>query len=260
MDPEKTPPRQITRSDLLRVFLRSFLMQSVWNFRSLISVGFSVCLFPVLGKLYPNPDDKRDFIQRHLKFFNSHPYFASYALGVSIRLEEKAAHGEPESAETLLRIKDLLMSPLGAIGDRLFWATIKPACLLFGTLGILLAPSNILKVIVLIFAFILYNLPHLYFRYTGIIEGYEYGVEVYKQVGQQRFETLRKIYLYIFLVSVVVLVLVYAWRIYHIHEGLLVVFGLSFLYSMILKKIINSFYLICFATLLFFLVFGILLF
>jgi len=49
--------------------------------------------------------------------------------------------GEAQTPETIDRLKDLLISPLGAIGDRLFWATIKPASLITGMVGILLAPT-----------------------------------------------------------------------------------------------------------------------
>jgi PTS system mannose-specific IID component len=250
----------ITRWDLFKVFLSSFFLQAVWNFRGLLSIGFSTCLFPIIKKLYSDTNDKKQFFRRHLLFFNAHPYFASFALGVSIRLEEMSAKGEPHIPEVLKQLKDLLISPLGAVGDRLFWATIKPACLTLGVIGILLAPNLIAELIVLLLVFIIYNIPHFYFRYQGILEGYKYGREIYKYVSQQRFETLRKIYVYIFLFSFIALIAAYSIQLFDIQIGLVVVFLLSIFYMVFFNKIVKNFYLSVFATTTFFMVVGILFF
>ncbi len=258
--PESTQTKTITNWDLFKVFVASFFMQAVWNFRSLISIGFSVCLIPVLGKLCSSPEAKKEFLHRHLRFFNAHPYFASFALGVSIRMEEMRANGEPHMPETLDRLKDLLISPLGAVGDRLFWATIKPASLILGMLGILVAPGVLTKVLVLIFTFLLYNIPHFYFRYRGLLEGYRHPMDIYKYVGQQRFDKLRKAYLNIFFFSIIGVIVAYSHHIFHLHPGLIAVFLISALYSLFFNRIVKSFYWVSLATFVFFLAVGILFF
>lgn len=255
-----TVGNRITRWDLFKVFVASFFMQSVWNFRSLISIGFSVCLLPVLGKLCNDLPAKRQFFRRHLKFFNAHPYFASFALGVSIRLEEMRAQGQPEMSETLNRLKDMLISPLGAVGDRLFWATIKPACLILGMVGILAVPTISSKIAVLVFMFLIYNIPHLYLRYRGIVEGYQNPLNIHKFVGQQRFEKLRHFYVYLFAGATAVLILLFGYRLFLMQPGLPVVFGCSVIYAFIMHKLFNNFYLMSLATFVLFLVVGILFF
>lgn len=260
-DLEKTTVKPaITKWDLFKVFLASFFMQAVWNFRSLISIGFSICFFPILGKLCSSPQAKREFFQRHLKFFNSHPYFASFALGVSIRLEEIRASGQSDIPETLDRLKDLLISPLGAVGDRLFWATIKPASLILGMVGILVSPTVSFKILALFLTFLVYNIPHFYYRYQGIVEGYQHPLEIYKYVGQQRFETLRIFFVYIFGVALVALLIVFNYKLLHSQPGLIAVFLLSTVYALIFNKMIKNFYVVCLATFIFFLVVGILFF
>ncbi len=256
----KTIGHRITRWDLFKVFLASFFMQAVWNFRSLISIGFSVCFFPVLGKLCSSPEAKRNFFHRHLKFFNAHPYFASFALGVSIRMEELRAAGQPNMPETLDRLKDLLISPLGAVGDRLFWATIKPASLIFGMVGILLVPQVWMKVAVIVLVFFIYNVPHFYYRYVGIIEGYYHPMEIHKFIGQDRFSKLRKRFVYLLFLSLAVLVVVYSLRLFQIRPGLVIVFLASALYCLIFNRITQNFYVASLATFLFFLAAGVLFF
>ena len=254
---EFTP--RFNRWDLFRVFLRSFFMQSVWNFRSLLSVGFSVCLFPVIKKLYPDLESKRRFFLRHLSFFNAHPYLASYALGVAIRLEEEAARGEEHAWEMLERVKGLLIGPLGATGDRLFWGTIKPATLIFAMTGVFIAPTLSLKIAVLIIAFFLYNIPHFYFRFHGIVEGYQRGIEVYKVVSQQRFEKLRRVYALLLICSFLTLVMDYAFSLGKENGTILLALFLTVGYTLVLKRIYDNFYLLSAATVFFMVLFGILL-
>jgi mannose/fructose/N-acetylgalactosamine-specific phosphotransferase system component IID len=244
---------KITRFDLFKVFIASFFMQAVWNFRSLISIGFSICFLPVIGKLCDSPEEKRKFLQRHLKFFNAHPYLASYALGVSIRLEEMKTAGDQHIPETIDRLKDLLISPLGAVGDRLFWVTIKPAALLMGMLGTFLLPGTTLKLSSLVFAFLLYNIPHLYYRYQGILEGYQHPLDIYRFIGQQRFEKLRGIFFSLLVLSLLSLLGAYGYFLIKNASVLLIFFILSALYALFFFRISHNFYLVSLGTFLFFL-------
>lgn len=190
------PRPSIRKWDIFRVFLRSFFVQSVWNYRSLISVGFGICLIPVLKRLYSDTESRRAFLNRHLKYFNAHPYMASYALGVSIHLEEAMASGNAEAGPKLERMKSLLVSILGAVGDRLFWSTIKPCSLIIGITLLFFLEDPALQLAGLAATFLIYNLPHLYLRYNGIWEGYVFGLEVHKCLDEQRFQKWGKVYLF----------------------------------------------------------------
>ena len=251
-EPVDKNPR-ITRWDLFKVFIASFFMQAVWNFRSLISIGFSFCFLPIIGKLCDTPEAKRAFFQRHLKFFNAHPYFASFALGVSIRLEEMRASGQSQIPETLDRLKDLLISPLGAVGDRLFWATIKPAALVLGTVGIFIAPGVYFKILVLIGCFLLYNIPHFYYRYQGIIEGYNHPLDIHQFISQQRFEQLRKAFVYILIVSLVALVSFYGYYLLQTGLNYFLFFILATITTIVFNRFSNNFYLVVLGGFIFYL-------
>lgn len=243
---------KIDRFDLFKVFLASFFMQAVWNFRSLISIGFSICFLPVIGKLCDTPEAKRKFLQRHLRFFNAHPYFASYALGVSIRLEEMMEKNDLQIAETIDRFKDLLISPLGALGDRLFWATIKPAALLCGMVMIFLFPGLHLKLLALFITFLIYNIPHFYYRYRGILEGYEHPMDIHRYIRQQRFEKVRKFFFYLLILALLIFLMSYGYSLYKTQPILLMFFILSFLYAWFFSRISNNFYLVSLGTFIFF--------
>jgi mannose/fructose/N-acetylgalactosamine-specific phosphotransferase system component IID len=252
--------RRITRWDLIKVFIASFFMQAVWNFRSLISIGFSICFIPIIGKLCDSPQAKREFFQRHLKFFNAHPYFASFALGVSIRLEEMRMLGEVENTEMIDRLKDLLISPLGAVGDRLFWATIKPAVLVLGAVGIFIAPSIWTKVAVLLFCFLLYNIPHFYYRYEGIIEGYNHPLDIHEFIRQERFELLRKIFASILVLSLFALVTLYSYYLLQLGWKYFLYFIFATFATMLFNRLSNNFYMVVLTVFFIFLLSAILIF
>lgn len=149
----------------LRIYLRSFLLQASWNFEKLQNLGFFYLILPGLRSIYGDeiPADVR---QRHSGYFNTHPYFAPLVAGTVLRLEAcQLAGGEPEvDAETY---KNMVMAPFAAMGDALFWGGVRPLAALLGLLvasqGSLWAPVVFL---------VLFNLPHLLFRGSGLILGY----------------------------------------------------------------------------------------
>ena len=76
-----TGERRITRWVLLRILWRSFFFQSACNYERMQNVGFCFCILPALQVLYRDDDLKRA-MQRHLAFFNSHPYMADALLEI----------------------------------------------------------------------------------------------------------------------------------------------------------------------------------
>lgn len=255
--PKTTTEKRIRRWDLWKVFWRSFFIQSMWNYRSLLSTGFGLCMLPVLRRLYNDEQERRQFLMRHLKFFNAHPYMVSYALGVSIRLEEEYAAGQAEAAQRLDRIKDLLISILGSIGDQLFWLTLRPVALLVGTLGIFLLPDIPLRLGVLATVFLLFNIPHFYMRYKGILEGYQFSTEVYKCFQTQRFQRLRRFYQSIGLMALAGFFLALISHFGKTAPLQLVVILGSMGLNLVLFRIVKNFYFTILLNVLFFFILGI---
>ncbi len=237
---------------MFKVFLRSFFVQSVWNYRNMISVGFESCLFPVVKRLYPDLNARKKFLKRHLKFFNGHPYMISYALGVSIRLEEENSKGQQNACVQLDKLKELLISPLGALGDQLFWFTLKPVSLTVGALGIALFDSVGLKVAAIGFAFLLYNIPHLYLRYIGIVEGYHHGLQISQFIQRERFEKLRKLFMYLGILASLALIIIFVKNFWQQGGYQLLFFLGAMVYAFVARKFIRNFYQTCAVTVLFF--------
>ncbi|KPL01057.1 MAG: hypothetical protein AMJ91_01820 [candidate division Zixibacteria bacterium SM23_73_3] len=160
--------RKISRFDLFRLYLRSFFVQAGWTYERMISLGFVWILIPLAKKLFSSEKEQRDFLKRHLLSFNANPYLASYALGAVTKLEETKT-----PPQQIVRFKDLLRGPLGALGDNLIWQNLRPALLILGLIltfrfGVYGALSF----------FLIFNLQQVYLRARGIVKGYALGFRV----------------------------------------------------------------------------------
>ena len=116
----------LSKKDRLSVMLRSQFLQGSWNYERMQNGGWAFSLIPALKKLYPNPEDSKAALKRHLEFFNTHPYIASPILGVTLALEEDRANGAQIDDATIQGVKVGMMGPLAGIGDPVFWFTIRP--------------------------------------------------------------------------------------------------------------------------------------
>lgn len=114
----------LRKTDLARVFARSLWLQASWSFEGMQTLGFAYAIAPALLRLGGAEGVREGLGERHLEFFNTHPFLASGILGVAVRLEED---GEAEGAR---RIKGMLMGPFGALGDSLYWGALKPFLML----------------------------------------------------------------------------------------------------------------------------------
>ncbi len=240
------------------IFIRSFFIQAAWKFKSMLSIGWTFSLLPTGKKLYKDHLQFQNFLGRHLSFFNAHPYLASYALGAIAKLEEDIAILKNKDYEQIDKFKNALIGPLGAIGDQLFWANIKPASIMVGFLGLLVFPDMFQKLIFLCLFLILYNIPHIYIRYIGIVEGYNEGLSIYRKLRIENFSVWHKLYSVIgtFAFSIVVAYLINQ----SIERDLieLPMFGMSFGVAYFLRARKRMTYLPIFIPLLIAIVLGIL--
>lgn len=168
---------RLQKFDLLRVIFRSFIFQGSWNFKKMQNVGFAFSILPALGKIYPDQKEREMAVKRHLEFYNSHPYMASFVLGAVVRLEEKRSIGEDVQIEDILLFKKAMMGPMGALGDYFFWASWRPV------LGVLAAALALMGWVFAPVAFlVLYNIPHLYIKFFGFFQGYRLDRRVVERI------------------------------------------------------------------------------
>ena len=161
---------QLTKKDRLAVAWRSTFIQGSWNYERMQNGGFVFSMIPAIKKLYSSKEDRTAALQRHLEFFNTHPYIASPILGVTLALEEERANGAPVDDVAIQGVKVGMMGPLAGIGDPVFWFTVRP---MLGALGASLALSgNILGPIIF---FVAWNLIRWGFMWYTQEFGYRAG-------------------------------------------------------------------------------------
>lgn len=193
MSEEKSPAR-ITFLDLACCFGRMFLIQNLWNFERYLSYGATFVLMPVLKKIYTSPEERSQAMARHMEYFNTHPYMASFVLGAVIRMEiekqQQPKIKQKQKEDEISALKVGMMGPIAAMGDNLFWATIRPYC---GLIAITLFLSNTFPTegpnwsIPLLFLLI-YNIAHVGIRLMGFLEGYRQSDQVVLSLHKYGFQ------------------------------------------------------------------------
>ena len=172
----------VRRSDLWRAWLRSFFVQSSWNYERMLGLGFAMCIVPIARRLCPDAECRATLLKRHLEFFNAHPFFSGWAIGAVARLEEQALQERWPDDRPIRVLKKRLAGPLGSIGDRLFWKLWRPLASLVGVgLALVLGPVAVALFLVL------YNGPVVYYRARAIFRGYRLGFDVVREMSLRRY-------------------------------------------------------------------------
>lgn len=177
--------RRSRKRDRLNVYLRCFVIQASWNFKSLLGLGFCFSVIPLARRLCRTQEERSAFLRRHLEFFNAHPYFASWCLGAVTRLEEEAIEKKWPDKQPISVFKTRISGPLGGLGDQLFWSRLKPfAGALAVCLGILYG-----WIAIPIFL-VVYNVPHFAVRRYGMNLGYAKGFDIINILSRWRFKNI----------------------------------------------------------------------
>lgn len=172
-------PRMKTRT-LLAIIVRSFFLQSCWNFQGMQNLGFGFTMIPLIKALQTGREAQAAMLKRHLEFFNTHPYCASIILGVVTRLEAEAVENPGKNSLPANQIKSGMMGPLAALGDMVFWAMLKPALALAGVSFVLIAPAGQVWPALwgpIIFLG-LFSVAHLGLRVGGVFIGFHRGIDI----------------------------------------------------------------------------------
>ncbi|MBK1813154.1 PTS mannose/fructose/sorbose transporter family subunit IID [Clostridium sp. YIM B02505] len=164
---------KLSKSDRISVWFRSFFLQGSWNYERMQNGGWAYAMIPAIKKLYTTKEDRAAALERHLEFFNTHPYVASPVIGVTLALEEERANGAPIDDVTIQGVKIGMMGPLAGIGDPVFWFTVRP---ILGALGASLAISgNVLGPIIF---FVAWNIIRMAFMWYTQEFGFKAGSRI----------------------------------------------------------------------------------
>ena len=169
---------QLSKSDRQKVWWRSQFLQGSWNYERMQNLGWAYSLIPAIKKLYTNKEDQAAALERHLEFFNTHPYVAAPIMGVTLALEEERANGVEIDDAAIQGVKIGMMGPLAGIGDPVFWFTVRP---ILGALGASLAASgNIVGPLLFFFG---WNAIRMAFLWYTQEFGYKAGSEITKDMS-----------------------------------------------------------------------------
>jgi len=158
----------------VRVFMRSFLVQSCWNYEGMQNVGFAFGMAPVAEAVSRSKKERAGILTDNLTYFNSHPYFASAIIGAAASAQLKRG---AEAKKEIREIKDTLSNPFAALGDSLFWSTFKP---LFSITAVITALwGSVLAPVVFL---VLYNALHFWVRGRAMIQGIRGSMDLMRYV------------------------------------------------------------------------------
>ena len=194
----------------LGFFIRSFFLQTGWNFQKYQNLGMFFIMWPFVKKLYRDKQEEiPSVVIRYLSTFNTQPVIASFCFGALARQEKFIANAKDlnEINEETLEwnsIKQGLSITTASIGDRLFWGTLKPLTLLLGLFIWLLLGVHVFElqheeVVPLIYAFagggaafLAFNTIAFFVKWEGIKISYETPASAC--FGLTKFDWNRTIY------------------------------------------------------------------
>ncbi|WP_010648754.1 PTS system mannose/fructose/sorbose family transporter subunit IID [Oceanobacillus massiliensis] len=178
---------KLSRRDRIAIWWRSTFIQGSWNYERMQNGGWAFSMIPAIKRLYKTKEDRAAALQRHLEFFNTHPYVASPIIGVTLALEEERANGAPVDDKAIQGVKVGMMGPLAGIGDPTFWFTVKP---ILGALAASLALSgNILGPILY---FVLWNIIRMGFMWYSQELGYKAGSKITEDLSGGLLQDITK--------------------------------------------------------------------
>lgn len=178
---------------LFRMFLRSFLLETVWNFERMQNVGFLYSMMPFFKALYPDKGERKKVLKRHIEFFNIHPYMVSIVLGIVASKEKTLKEGKTQNVKEIISIKKNMAGPLAALGDTFFWATWRPFVSLIAITFLILfyGRNDFLGTWFIPIIFLtVYNALTLFFRYIFLVLSYKMTSDIIVMIGNLKFQKI----------------------------------------------------------------------
>jgi mannose/fructose/N-acetylgalactosamine-specific phosphotransferase system component IID len=165
----------------LKMFVRSFFLQALWNFERMQNIGFIYILKPFLDKIYLDEKSKQEALMRHTGYFNTHPYMVNLLFAIVANLEKEKSISKNNDSFDVNGIKNQIAGPLAAIGDSLFFGTLRPLVACFSILVMLFfmkfIDQNFQKyaIFVPIIFIVVYNIFHIACRSWLMFIGFKFS-------------------------------------------------------------------------------------
>ncbi len=140
-----TPAPNVDKKTLNRMVWRSYWLQSSFNYETMQSGGWLFAMVPGLEKVHTNKNDLSASMYHNLDFINTHPFLVTFVMGIVLSLEQNKVDTQTirsvrisaasivlsleqnkVDTQTIRSVRISAASPLGGIGDALFWLTLVP--------------------------------------------------------------------------------------------------------------------------------------
>jgi PTS system mannose-specific IID component len=159
----------------LQALLRLFAVQGTWNYERMLGVGMGYAAEPLLEDLKAiDPVRHGEAVVRSAEFFNCHPNLAGLALGATARAEYEGVPGAQ-----IARLRTALCSPLGSMGDQLFWAGLVPSLATLTLVALVLGAGSWAILVFLL----TYNVIRIWTGYWALRTGMASGMRVGAAIG-----------------------------------------------------------------------------
>lgn len=167
---------KLDKKDYLRTTLRAYLLQNGFNYSNFQGVGYANILYPGLKKIYEGDTDKfADALEQNVEFFNSNPHFVPFITNIQLAMLENNVE-----ANDVRNMKLALMGPLSGIGDSISQFLIAP---LFSTICATLAlQGHISGPIIFLLGL---NIILLLFKLFSGMYGYKVGVKIIETLSEK---------------------------------------------------------------------------
>jgi fructoselysine and glucoselysine-specific PTS system IID component len=177
--------KTITKKDLMGIFWRTMPMEASFNYERMMSLAFAYSMSGVIQKLYPNVEDQKEAMKRHMEFFNCTSATSSFIAGVAASMEEKKANDPSFDESSINGMKAGLMGPISGIGDSIFWGSLR---IIASGIGVSLAKQG--SILGPILFLLVFNVPNMLVRYFGTIWGYKAGVSFIDKMSNGVMDTI----------------------------------------------------------------------
>lgn len=161
----KANNNNLTKKDYMVATLRSYLLQSGFNYTVYQGISYLNVILPGLKKIYKNDEKKlKETAIANLEFYNTNPQILPFITNLQL-----AMYKDGQSIDDVRSIKMALMGPLSGIGDSIAQFGIAPlystifaglalSGLAFAPLGYLFAMVGTMLIIKMIMGYLGYKL------------------------------------------------------------------------------------------------------
>ncbi len=149
--------------------MRTYLMNGAFNTRGLQNIGLIYALDPALREIYPDEKRLQKARRRHVRLYNSHPFWNPLLVGILISMESKAGKGLlPEAM--IDKVKSTVVYTFSAIGDSFFGGSLLVSWAL-GTMIFWYSGLETLAVGLTVFCLVFLQIFKIYTFYRGFMQG-----------------------------------------------------------------------------------------